>query len=44
MSTSRYTDLPYYRYTEVFDKPGEISCDGGHPGGLGARVVCQART
>jgi hypothetical protein len=50
MSTSKDTDLPYYRYTEIFDEPGEISCDSSHsmswsgPGGSGARVVCPTRT
>lgn len=30
MSMSKDTDLPYYRYTEIFNEPGEVSCDSSH--------------
>lgn len=44
MSASKDTYLPYYRYTKIFDEPGEISCESGHPkpwcGGSGARESC----
>ena len=38
MSTFEGTDLSYYRCTEVFDEPEQISCARGHCGSLGARV------
>lgn len=38
MSTYKHTDLPYYRYTEVFDEQGEISCGSSHCNVLVVRV------
>lgn len=47
MNTSEGTDLTYYRCTEVFDEPGQVSCHGRHCGlsrGVCARDgLCSSR-
>lgn len=43
MRRPKNTDLPYYRYTEIFDEPGEISCESSHSMSWSWWFGCESR-